>query len=297
MLPFGAEGLLDGFMIFTTISDLRGYLMPFRTQKIGFVPTMGALHEGHLALVKEALRQNEVVVVSIFVNPIQFNNVEDLAKYPRTLENDAKLLEEVSDKVIIFAPQEQEMYAQKPKTILQFGALEEVMEGKFRKGHFNGVAMVVSRLFHIVMPDNAYFGQKDWQQCCIIKQITDDLLFPLQLHFLPTLRENTGLAMSSRNIRLSPKARTDAKCVYEGLLLVKNFILDNIGKENHILEKGQETGLNFYKNVKFEVEYLEIVQKFNLISLSSKDYMANIPMVICVAGYMENVRLIDNLML
>ncbi len=284
-------------MIFSTISDLRTHLLPLRiSQKIGFVPTMGALHAGHLALVEEALRQNEIVVVSIFVNPIQFNNPEDLAKYPRTLENDATLLYQISDKILIFAPNEKEMYAQKTQIAFQFGALEQVMEGKFRKGHFSGVATVVSRLFHIVMPDNAYFGQKDWQQCCVIKQMVDDLMFPLQLHFLPTLREITGLAMSSRNTRLSAQARTDAKCVYEGLLLVKNYILNNIGKENHILEKGQETGLNFYKSTKFEVEYLEIYQKFSLIPMPSKDYMTDIPMGVCVAGYMEGVRLIDNIM-
>jgi len=169
-------------LVFTTSKDLQNHLQKIKQQNcsIGFVPTMGALHEGHLALVKQAKQENDCVVCSIYVNPTQFNNAEDLAKYPRILEQDKILLESVSCD-ILFAPSDTEMYPKPTKLRFSFGDLENVMEGQYRPGHFNGVATIVAKLFHCVMPDKAYFGQKDLQQYLIIKTLVEDLAFPYHL--------------------------------------------------------------------------------------------------------------------
>src|ERR1035437_8928 len=188
---------------FTTIKGLKERIKFLKQEKrtIGFVPTMGALHEGHISLINESLKKTHITICSIFVNPIQFNNANDLAKYPRTLEEDTKKLSE-SDCHIVFAPSKEEIYPVPDTTVFDFGTLDREMEGKFRKGHFNGMAIVVKKLFEIVEPDLAFFGQKDFQQLAIIKYFTKKLNIPVNIVSCPTLREKDGLAMSSRNLLL-----------------------------------------------------------------------------------------------
>lgn len=194
--------------IFNTISETQQYLKAQQRagKTIGFVPTMGALHAGHISLIERAKTENDLAVCSIFVNPTQFNNSDDLKKYPRTLERDCEMLRPVGCDVV-FAPSAEEMYPSLPQLKMDFGTLETIMEGKFRPGHFNGVGIVVSKLFNIVKPDKAYFGLKDLQQVAVIRRMVQELSFDLEIIPCPTLRETDGLAMSSRNTRLSPEAR------------------------------------------------------------------------------------------
>src|SRR6478735_2463281 len=202
--------------IFKEIGPLRAYL---RSQKkgqstVGLVPTMGALHTGHLTLIKEAKAENDLTVCSIYVNPTQFNNASDLAKYPRLLEKDSQLLKEAGCDVL-FAPENSEMYASPSELKLEFGQLDKILEGKFRPGHFSGVGLVVSKLFNIVKPDRAYFGQKDFQQFAIISKLNEELLFGISLKAVYIVREEDGLAMSSRNLRLSSEERKKAIIFYQ----------------------------------------------------------------------------------
>ena len=277
--------------VFSVIKDLRQCLQEARLghKTIGFVPTMGALHQGHLELVRQAKEENDFVVCSIYVNPTQFNNTEDLAKYPRVLEADKALLESVSCDVL-FAPNDAEMYP-KPATLkFNFGALEEVMEGKFRAGHFNGVATVVSKLFHCVMPDKAYFGQKDLQQCLVIKRLTEDLSFPLQLVLCPTIRENNGLAMSSRNRRLSQEEQNTATHLFKALQLAKKHLENNIS-----VEQTRKEVLNYLQEIpSIELEYFEIADGETLQAVSLPSHR---PIALCIAAFVGGVRLIDNILL
>ncbi|MBO4599132.1 MAG: pantoate--beta-alanine ligase, partial [Bacteroidales bacterium] len=183
---------------------------------IGLVPTMGALHDGHLSLVNRARKENDLVVVSVFVNPIQFNNKEDLAKYPRTIEADCEKLA-AAGADIAFVPTVEEMYPKPVTTIYHFGPLEEVMEGPRRPGHFSGVAVVVRRLFDLAQPDRAYFGEKDFQQIAIIRNLLEQIKYPIELVPCPIVRADDGLALSSRNMRLSPEARAVAPTIYATL--------------------------------------------------------------------------------
>jgi len=196
------------------INELRLVLNDQRKEgkSIGFVPTMGALHRGHLSLVEEAGKKTGLVVVSIFVNPTQFNDKSDLERYPRNLQKDIDLLADSSCE-IVFAPDAQEIYPEPDTREFDFGVLEQVMEGKFRPGHFNGVAQVVSRLFDIVQPDQAFFGQKDFQQLAIIREMVRKLQLPVQIVSCPIIREADGLAMSSRNMLLTPEQRTNAALI------------------------------------------------------------------------------------
>ncbi len=205
-------------MIFCqTKNELQNALKAQGTNPIiGFVPTMGALHEGHLSLVRQAKRESEIVVVSIFVNPIQFNNSDDLQKYPRDLDRDLDLLKEVGCD-IVFAPSEAEMYPENPTESYAFGDLETVMEGAFRPGHFNGVAIVVKRLFDLIKPTAAYFGEKDFQQLAIIRALTEKENLSVEIVGCPIIREKDGLAMSSRNVRLSAEDRRIAPQIYKTL--------------------------------------------------------------------------------
>jgi len=199
---------LNQMQVVKHINDLQSILNDKRAEglSIGFVPTMGALHEGHLSLVQIAGHQTNFVLVSIFVNPTQFNDKNDLLRYPRNLQNDIKLLQE-TDCQLVFAPEVDEIYPEPDTRIFDFGALEHVMEGKFRPGHFNGVAQVVSRLFDIVQPDKAFFGQKDFQQLAIIQEMVRKLNLQVKIVPCPIVRERDGLAMSSRNMLLSPEQR------------------------------------------------------------------------------------------
>ncbi len=279
--------------IFNKIADLRAYLHECRAknQKIGFVPTMGALHEGHLALVQCAKNEVEIAVCSIYVNPTQFNNPTDLEKYPRTLENDIKLLETVFCDVL-FVPENAEMYPEKNILKFDFGTLETVMEGRFRPGHFNGMATVVCKLFNIVQPNKAYFGQKDLQQYMVVRQFIADLSFPIELVCYPIVREKDGLAMSSRNKRLTPAQREIAPKLYEALLMVQNLLQN---QQKTIAEIKEEV-LAFLENIEgIKVEYFEIVAQNTLISVDNLEEKTSI--ALCIAAFLGEVRLIDNLLL
>jgi pantoate--beta-alanine ligase len=275
--------------IFHTISETKDFIKAKRKEdlSIGFVATMGALHEGHVSLVNKARQDNDIVLCSIFINPTQFDNQEDLKKYPRTLETDTALLKK-ADCDIIFAPSSDEMYNAVPKLKLDFGNLEHVMEGEFRPGHFNGVATVVSKLFHIVNPDRAYFGLKDLQQVAILNRLVKDLSFDLELISCPIIRERDGLAMSSRNTRLSPKARSLASQIHKSLQIAKKALEDGLTAES-CKKKVVE---HFKSFPDFQLEYLEISDFDNLEPLSSKNIAGKT--AICIASYLDNVRLIDN---
>ena len=253
---------------------------------IGFVPTMGALHEGHLSLVRQAKRENEVVVASIFVNPIQFNNSEDLEKYPRNLEHDLTLLKEVGC-TIVFAPAETEIYPEKPTEVYTFGTLETVMEGQFRPGHFNGVAVVVKRLFDLVKPTVAYFGEKDFQQLAIIRALVEQENLAVEIVGCPIIREKDGLAMSSRNTRLSDEDRRIAPQIHK-ILRDGRDLIDVFPPKQ--LKSFMEDQLK--KIPRTRLEYLEIV---NAKTLQPIEQWNDCPRrIACVAIWLGGVRLIDN---
>ena len=232
------------------------------TGRLGFVPTMGALHDGHLELVRQAKSENTVVVCSIFVNPAQFNNPEDLERYPRTLEKDSELLRSAGCDVL-FVPSVKEMYPSPLDLRIDFGTLETVMEGAFRPGHFNGVGVVVSKLFNIVQPDSAYFGQKDLQQTAIIKSLIRNLSYPIRLRICPTVREPDGLAMSSRNVRLTAEERKLAPEIYRILCECRSSLLG--GKP--VREALEEAVKQFESRRAFRIEYLELADATSLARL------------------------------
>jgi pantoate--beta-alanine ligase len=253
---------------------------------IGFVPTMGALHEGHLALVRQARRENEVVVTSIFVNPIQFNNSEDLEKYPRDLQRDLDLLKDVGCD-IVFAPENSEMYPEKPTETYNFGTLQTVMEGAFRPGHFNGVAVVVKRLFDLVKPTTAYFGEKDFQQLAIIRALADQENLAVEIVACPTVREHDDLAMSSRNTRLSEENRRIAPQIYKILRDSRDLI--DVFTPAQLKAFAEE---QFKKIPRTKLEYFEIVNAKTLLPIEN---WSDCPRrVACVAVWFDDVRLIDN---
>lgn len=275
--------------IFTTLRSLRDFIISEKAagKSIGFVPTMGALHAGHASLVDKAVEQNDVVVCSIFVNPIQFNNSEDLVKYPRTLEEDCKILEELGCDVV-FAPTVDEMYPIEPELKLNFGELERVMEGAQRPGHFNGVGIVLSRLFNWVQPDSTYFGQKDFQQVAVVKRLIRDLGFPINLVVCPTLREADGLAMSSRNRRLPESERELAPLIYQILQRAEAGVKS--GKvSSEVLESARK---DFLEEPAFGLEYIQVVNASNLQPVERRQAEGNT--AICVAATLGPVRLIDN---
>lgn len=255
---------------------------------IGLVPTMGALHEGHVSLVRQAKQDNDLCVVSVFVNPTQFNNKEDLDKYPRDIARDARLLEtEGAD--IVFAPTVEEVYPEPDTRQFDFGQLDKVMEGKFRPGHFNGVAQVVSRLFDIVKPDRAYFGEKDFQQLAIIRAMVKQLELNIQIVPMPIVRESSGLALSSRNERLSTEEKEIATNIYKGLLKSKNEWY------NHQTVKETVENVIEYINSfdKLNVEYFQIVDGDNLQEINAWSDSQHI--VGCITVFCGDVRLIDNI--
>ncbi|AWV99119.1 pantoate--beta-alanine ligase [Arcticibacterium luteifluviistationis] len=276
--------------VLNTISETKSFLKSQRKlgKSIGFVPTMGALHEGHISLISRAREENDVVVCSIFVNPTQFGNPEDLKMYPRTLEADSQLLEPAGCDVV-FAPNADEMYPSLPNLTLDFGNLEHVMEGKFRTGHFNGVGIVVSKLFHIVNPDRAYFGLKDLQQVAVLNRMVKDLSFDIELIPCPIVREKDGLAMSSRNGRLSPEARAIASVISKVLLRAKALILAGKDSKSVIAE----ITARFNEMPEFKLEYFEISDFENLEPIEKQNETGKT--AICIAAYLDNVRLIDNI--
>jgi pantoate--beta-alanine ligase len=276
--------------VFKTISSLRNHLGDLQKdgKTIGLVPTMGALHEGHLSLINQSKNENNITVCSIYVNPTQFNNPNDLAKYPRTVDKDQEILEKATCD-ILFLPEDAEMYPQVAQLKFFFGYLEEVMEAKHRKGHFNGVGLVIAKLFHTIAPDRAYFGQKDLQQCAVINLLVRELFFNTQIIICPTSREPDGLAMSSRNRRLSPEQRQAAPVLYRILQDAKTDFEN--GKK---IEKIKEEANQFFKlRSDIKLEYFEIVDGLTLQPLQQFHFPQ--PIAICIAAYFGEVRLIDNL--
>ncbi len=272
-------------------SELLKYIKRRKPEfkSIGFVPTMGALHQGHISLIECSKKENDFTICSIFVNPIQFNNAQDFILYPKNQEEDFKMLENAGCD-LVFMPAAESMYTEEPRIKIDFGSLELVMEGKFRPGHFNGVAIVVAKLFHIVQPDISYFGQKDLQQYLIIKQMVKDLSFPIELRSCPVIREKDGLAMSSRNQRLTPKGRPIAAKLNESLLLAARLL------GNSTVESTKAKIRDFYKNIKeIKLEYFEITDSETLMPI--KDVKEHKGIAICVAAYIDGVRLIDNILI
>jgi pantoate--beta-alanine ligase len=279
---------MKGMFLIETIIDLQNNLNELKkTGTIGFVPTMGALHNGHISLVEKAVSETQVVVVSIFVNPTQFNDKSDLEKYPRDLEADLKLLEK-TDCQIVFAPKPEEIYPEPDTRKFEFGKLETVMEGQHRPGHFNGVAQVVSKLFDIVKPDKAYFGLKDFQQLAIIKEMVAQLKLSVEIVACPIVREVSGLAMSSRNELLTVDERKNASLISQALLEAKK-----LKGEKSVTELVEWITQIINKNAYLTVEYVEIVDDHLLQPVKSWDEKSG--KVCCVAAFCGKVRLIDNI--
>ena len=256
-------------------------------KKIGFAPTMGALHQGHLSLYKAAKKENDEVISSIFVNPTQFNNPDDFQKYPKTLEKDIELLEKAGVDAV-YVPNVEEMYPDGLNSKkYDFDGLENEMEGKYRPGHFDGVGTIVEELFRQVQPHNAYFGEKDYQQLAIIKKMVEKTKLPVKIHGVLTLRENSGLAMSSRNLRLTEKRRKEATIIYETLLKVKEWFKVLSVKE--IKERVEK----IFQDSNFELEYFIIADEKTLketdFFYKDKSYRA------FIVAYAGDVRLIDNM--
>jgi pantoate--beta-alanine ligase len=280
-------------LVFKTQEDLKSYLhCNFdRHQSVGFVPTMGALHQGHLSLIEKSISENDVTVMSIFVNPTQFNNPTDLQNYPRTLEEDVEKLKTISDKIIVFAPSVEEIYhGNLTAQQFNFDGLELEMEGKHRPGHFDGVGTIVKRLFEIVVPTKAYFGEKDFQQLQIVKKMVEKHQLSVEVIGQPIFRESNGLAMSSRNERLNSSQRTEASLIYKTLKQAK----DDFGtKTPNTVKLWVEN--QFKNNAQFKLEYFEIADEATLKSVvnkeSDKKYRA------FIAVFINDVRLIDTISL
>jgi pantoate--beta-alanine ligase len=277
--------------IFNNKADLNNYLSSISSDNstIGFVPTMGALHSGHLSLLKESVQNNTISVISIFVNPTQFNNPEDLKKYPRTLEIDVEKIKTVDDKIVVYAPTVDDIYEGNTKSNhYNFDGLENQMEGKFRPGHFDGVGTVVKRLFEIVKPTNAYFGKKDFQQLQIVKKLVDKYKLPVNIVGCEILREANGLAMSSRNERLSEEEKQEAAIIFKTISEAKTLFGTKTAKE--VIDW---VTMTFKKYPKFELEYFEIADEATLVSCKRKDKNKKYRGFIAV--FLNNVRLIDTI--
>lgn len=275
--------------IIHTITDLKELLQPHRQKgkTIGFVPTMGALHEGHATLVRRCVAENDICVVSVFVNPTQFNNQKDLRLYPRTPEKDYALLERAGVD-IVFAPSVEEMYPEPDTRIFDFGLLDKVMEGAFRPGHFNGVAQVVSKLFTSVEPHKAYFGEKDFQQLAIVREMVKQLALPVEIVGVPIVREQDGLAMSSRNQRLSVSQREHAPEIYR--VLRESILLTGEQSPDQLVRFVTGT-INNVPDL--HVEYFGIVDGDSLQPVSTWQDSESI--IGAIAVYCGDVRLIDNI--
>jgi pantoate--beta-alanine ligase len=279
--------------IFYSKVALIAYLKTIKTANstIGFVPTMGALHQGHLALMQRSIKENDDTVVSIFVNPTQFNNPEDLEKYPRTLDEDVKKMRNLSDKIILYAPTVDDIY--EGHTVSQpfdFDGLENQMEGKFRPGHFNGVGTIVKRLFEIVTPTNAYFGEKDFQQLQIVKKMVEKTHLPVNVVGCPIFREDNQLAMSSRNERLTPEERKEAAIIYKVLTEAKEIFQTKTPEETIKFVEN-----SFKDNERFDLEYFVIADESTLLPIDHKSKDKNYRAFIAV--FVNSIRLIDTISL
>ena len=282
-------------LIVNTVKALKEAVLQLKNagKTIGLVPTMGALHDGHLSLIRRAGEENDAVVVSIFVNPVQFNNQADLIAYPRTLDADVEKIGDLAD--VVFAPSAEEVYAVPPTEKYDFGALEQVMEGPQRPGHFNGVGIIVKRLFDWTTPDRAYFGEKDFQQIAIIRNLLEQIKYPIELVPCPIVRADDGLALSSRNMRLSKEAREVAPNIYATLVQavemseyedvesVKLWVMDTLSTFHEV------NGLD--ESLRFEPEYFEIVNDTTLQPIENWEDAEGV--VGCIAVWLDGVRLID----
>ncbi len=274
------------------IQELKGILSTLRTEysSLGLVPTMGALHEGHFVLLERCKAENDFTMATIFVNPLQFNDPNDYANYPATLNDDLDELERRGCDLVFYPPKE-EIYPEDPLVTIQFGDMEKVLEGQYRPGHFRGVGVVLTKLFHLLSPNRAYFGLKDLQQYLLIRRLVRDLSFDVEVVGVPTVREEGGLALSSRNLRLSESGKIIARKLAVGLL----------GTENRITAKHPPNDIvnglrEFYSTIDgLEIEYVEMVNARDLKPFRTYDEIDEV--ALCVAAYVEEVRLIDNLYL
>lgn len=277
--------------VFHSKDALKAFLAPAiqENSKIGFVPTMGAIHQGHLSLIQQAMTENKLVVVSIFVNPTQFNNTEDLEKYPRTLDRDLTIIGQLSDQIIVYAPDVDDVY--QGTTLaenFEYDGLENEMEGANRPGHFNGVGTVVKKLFEIVQPQKAYFGEKDFQQLQIIRKMVEKNNMNIEIIGCPIFREESGLAMSSRNERLSEAAKQKATFIYKTLVEAKKrFQESSLSKIIHFVSN------SFENNPDFTLEYFIIADEESLESATKKEIGRKYRGFIVV--HIEDIRLIDNI--
>ena len=272
-----------------TVRDLQAALAALRAQgkTVGLVPTMGALHAGHASLVKRSVAENDATVVSVFVNPTQFNDKTDLEKYPRTLEADCRLLDECGA-AIAFAPSVEEVYPEPDTRHFSYAPLDTVMEGKYRPGHFNGVCQVVSKLFDMVKPDRAYFGEKDFQQLAIVREMVRQMHFPLEIKGCPIVREADGLALSSRNKRLTPEQRTEALQISQTL-----FASAEYAKTHTVQETRRFVEDRIDRAPGLTLEYFELVDGNTLQSIA--DWKDTTYPVGCITVFCGEVRLIDNI--
>lgn len=281
--------------IFDNKTSLQSYLVTISNQKttIGFVPTMGALHAGHMSLLKQSITNNDITVTSIFVNPTQFNNAKDLEKYPRTLEADIEKIKTVSNAIIVYAPNVEDIYGNNPvSNHFDYDGLEHQMEGKFRPGHFDGVGTIVKFLLEIVHPTNAYFGEKDFQQLQIVRKMVAKNNLKTNIICCPIYREPNGLAMSSRNERLTPVERSDAAIIYKSLIMAREkFIFGTVS----VKTIGELVTKTIHSNENFKLEYFQIADEETLLPCirrsKNKNYRA------FIAVFVNNIRLIDTISL
>lgn len=280
-------------LIFKTVVELQQFLLSCANKTIGFVPTMGALHQGHLSLMAKAIEENDLMVCSIFVNPTQFNNKEDLEKYPRHTDKDLALIQNAfadDAKLVIFLPDVTEIYPNKIEKSYDFGNLSLVMEAQHRPGHFDGVGMVLERFFDIVQPTKAYFGEKDFQQLAVVRNLVKQLKLPVQIIGCPIVREANGLAMSSRNERLTTEQKEQAANIYKLLQITKQQA------KTLTVEEVKNNFTNVIKNIPaLQLEYLEIADGNTLTSI--ENWEETTYCVAFVAVFVGNVRLIDNVTL
>lgn len=279
--------------IFNGKADLIAHLTAINTRNstIGFVPTMGALHEGHLSLLQQSLSENDTTIVSIFVNPTQFNNPEDLLKYPRTLEEDVQKIATLNKKILVYAPTVADIYDKKISSEeFNFDGLENQMEGKFRPGHFDGVGTIVKKLFEIVNPTNAYFGEKDFQQLQIVKKMVEKNKLSVNVIGCAIYREKSGLAMSSRNERLTTQQRDEAAFIYKTLQETKQKFQNQTPQE-----VTEWVATTFAKNPSFELEYFQIAEEDSLLPCETKNETKKYRAFIAV--FMNKIRLIDTISL
>ncbi len=280
-------------LVFDKKVELNQHLQSLRTSKykVGFVPTMGALHQGHLSLLEQSIKNNHTTVISIFVNPTQFNNPDDLQKYPRTLERDIAKIKTISTDIIVYAPAVDDIYEGKTQSQrYHFDGLENQMEGKFRPGHFDGVGTVVKRLFEIVQPDHAYFGEKDFQQLQIVKKLVEKEHIPVKIVGCPIFREPNGLAMSSRNERLSDTDRKEASIIYKTIKQAKKLFGTKSAKE-----VADFVNQVFRNHPVFELEYFEIADEATLLPCIRKSKKKKYRAFIAV--FVNKIRLIDTISL